>query len=220
MPTKRLHLIRHAQSLHNAAALVMPDEAPLKRDPALRDAALSPLGHQQAQALADEMAAIKDIELIVISPFTRAIQTAQHAFGDTQIPQLIHDLPRERLDSFCDVGRAPAQLAKDFPHLDFAHLENPWWYTVPATDAPFTQEPMEILAQRISAFVTWLQSRQEHCIAVVAHSTFLRVWTGVPFANAQRMEVILSGNLLHYSEQPLLCIPGKRDLAKAFTTPI
>ncbi|MFN3663975.1 histidine phosphatase family protein [Yoonia sp.] len=191
MSAKRLHLIRHAQSLHNAAALAVPDEELIKRDPALRDAALSPLGHQQARALADEMTAIKDIELIVISPFTRAIQTAQHAFGDADIPRLIHDLPRERLDSFCDVGRSPAQLAQDFPTLDFAHLDDPWWYHDPAHDAPFTQEPWDVLDQRINGFVAWLQGRPENRIAIVAHSTFLRIWTGTPFANAQRLEITL-----------------------------
>ncbi|MBQ2263583.1 MAG: histidine phosphatase family protein [Loktanella sp.] len=191
MSAKRLHLIRHAQSLHNAAALAVPDEELIKRDPALRDAALSPLGHHQAKALADEMTAVKDIELIVISPFTRAIQTAQHAFGDADITRLIHDLPRERLDSFCDVGRPPAQLAQDFPHLSFAHLDDPWWYHDPATDDPFTQEPWDVLDQRINGFVAWLQARPESCIAVVAHSTFLRVWTDTPFANAQRLEITL-----------------------------
>lgn len=191
MSPKRIHLIRHAQSLHNAMALTVADENTIKIDPALRDAALSPLGHQQAQALRSEMATVDGIELIIVSPFTRAIQTTLHAFGDTRVPRIVHDLHRERLDSFCDVGRSPTALAQDFPMLDFTHLDDPWWYTVPGATEPFTREPMDILDQRVSAFTDYLQSLPEDCIAVVGHSTFLRTLAGRPFANAERFEMTI-----------------------------
>lgn len=191
MSPKRIHLIRHAQSLHNAMALTVADENTIKIDPALRDAALSPLGHQQAQALRSEMATVKGIELIIVSPFTRAIQTMLHAFGDTQVPRIVHDLHRERLDSFCDVGRSPTALAQEFPMLDFAHLDDPWWYNTLGSPGPFAREPMDILDQRVDAFVAYLQSRPESCIVVVGHSTFLRALAGRPFANAERFEMMI-----------------------------
>lgn len=189
MPTKTIHLIRHAQSEHNARAQIAPDEEVVRLDPAMRDAPLTPLGHAQAQALAAEVSALHDIELIVTSPLTRAIQTMLAAFADHPAPRIVESLPREYLDSFCDIGRSPAALAADFPMLRFDHLDDPWWFVAPAHAAPFAREDQATLDLRVAAFRNWLTARPERHIAVIAHSSFLRRLTGTPFANAQRIVV-------------------------------
>lgn len=188
MPVKRVHFIRHAQSLHNARAETAPDEDAVRRDPGLRDAPLSDLGRRQAQALAAEVAMLPEIELVVISPLTRAVQTALAAFDGHPAPRLVQALHREHLDSWCDVGRPPADLTRDFPTLDFRHLENPWWH-VGTGPEPYVQEPIGALDRRVGAFADWLRARPEGCIAVVGHSTFLRRLTGQGFANAQRRAI-------------------------------
>lgn len=185
MPLKTLHFIRHAQSLHNALAETTADEDNLRRDPALRDAPLTDLGHAQARALAAEVAALREVELVVVSPLTRAIQTTLAAFDGHPAPRLVQALHREHLDSWCDVGSPPAVLARAFPMLDFAHLDDPWWH-VGADATPYAQEPLELLDRRVEAFAGWLRARPEGCIAVVGHGTFLRRLTGEGFANAQR----------------------------------
>lgn len=188
MPAKRIHFIRHAQSRHNALALTTPDEDTLRRDPTLRDARLTRLGEQQALALADEVSRLREIELVVVSPLTRAIQTMLAAFDGHPAPRLVEALHREHLDSWCDIGRSPGALARDFPMLDFGGLADPWWHVVDG-DEPYVREPPEALDGRVAAFGDWLRARPEDCIAVIGHGTFLRHLTGERFANAQRRAI-------------------------------
>jgi broad specificity phosphatase PhoE len=191
MPPKQIHLIRHAQSEHNARAREVPDEEVVRLDAAMRDAPLTPLGHAQAHALANEVAGLHQIELIVTTPLTRAIQTMLAAFGDHPAPRVVEPLHREYLDSFCDVGRPPDALSADFPMLRFDHLDDPWWYVAHAGNAPFAREDHSHFETRVEGFRHWLAARPEQTIAVVGHSTFLRRFTGVPFANAQRVVVTM-----------------------------
>ena len=92
-------------------------------------------------------------------------------------------------DSFCDIGRSPADLATDFPDFDFAQLDDPWWHDGPLAGAPYPREPLDAFEARFAAFADWLSDRPEACIAVVGHGTFLRRLTGTTFANAQRVEM-------------------------------
>lgn len=189
MTAKTIHFIRHAQSAHNARVLEATNEESVRLDPALRDARLTALGEAQAAALRDGIAALQGIELVVTSPLTRAIQTTLAAFDGHPAPRLVEQLHREHQDSFCDIGRAPAALAADFPVLRFDHLDDPWWHEDPAHDGPFARETLDALQRRVSAFRDWLSDRPERSLAVVGHGTFLRLLTDVPFANAQRVVV-------------------------------
>ena len=114
MSAKTIHFIRHAQSEHNARVIGALDEDVIRMDPALRDARLTALGHRQAHALDSELAALREIELVVTSPLTRAIQTTLAAFADHPAPRTVQPLHREHLDSFCDVGRSPTELTESF----------------------------------------------------------------------------------------------------------
>jgi len=175
------HFIRHAQSLHNALS------APGQPDPMVRDAALTELGLEQAQRLGAEIGAGQEFDLVVITPFTRAIQTALRAFGQSPAQRVILDLHREHLDSYCDVGRSPEHLGKLFPMFAFDHLDDPWWYVDETSDAPYEREPEEVLIKRVEAFSAWLKARPEQTIGVVGHGTFLWTLTGHRFQNAERL---------------------------------
>ncbi len=186
MPAKRIHFIRHAQSQHNARAALVADETPVRLDPTMRDAALTDLGHAQARAIAPGIRKLTGVEVVVVTPLTRAIQTMRHAFADHPAPRVVLDLHREHQWSFCDIGQPPATLAQAFPDLSFDHLPDPWWH-VDATDpGPFAIETAMMLDARIEAFRDWLADRPEHEIAVVGHGTFLNRLTGQKFDNTTR----------------------------------
>ncbi len=121
-PPKSIHLIRHGQSVFNAAF-----DSLTRIDPMIFDAPLSEIGVGQAQALRPAVQAL-GVELIVTSPLTRAIQTTLHAFGPDHAPIRVESLHCERLEHSGDVGRSPKALRGEFPHLAFDHLTDPWWH--------------------------------------------------------------------------------------------
>lgn len=176
---KTIHLIRHGQSTFNAAF----DET--RTDPLHFDARLTPLGHTQVAA-ARKLVDGEDYELVVTSPFTRAIETTLGLFAAAPKPILVEALHREFLASSCDVGRSPRDLAREFPALAFDHLDDPWWHDCEEKDAfGIPLEPEAICRARLADFRVWLADRKERRIAVIGHGTFFFHLTGVRLANCE-----------------------------------
>ena len=75
-------LVRHGQSLFNVDKVV-------NGDPAL-DRGLSEQGIEEAGQLGREIAALS-IDLAVVSPFPRALQTATISLGAREVPHLVDD---------------------------------------------------------------------------------------------------------------------------------
>src|SRR5918911_391090 len=73
---------RHGQSLFNVDNIV-------NGDPAL-DRGLSEQGIEEAERLAGQLAAIP-IDLVAVSPFPRALQTANIALDGRDVPHLVED---------------------------------------------------------------------------------------------------------------------------------
>jgi broad specificity phosphatase PhoE len=172
MPTTTVHLIRHGQSEFNAAF-----DSVKRVDPMIFDPRLTELGRAQARSIADPQRWSR-VEVVFASPLTRAIETAELVFAGHGAPLRIEALHRERTEHSGDVGRRPAALKADFPHLDFDHLDDPWWHHDPARPDAIAIESEETLAARVAAFAEWLRARAEREIAVVGHGTFLNRLTG------------------------------------------
>ena len=101
-------LLRHGQSefnLHFSAT---------RRDPGIVDPRLTELGHAQAEEAARQLAREK-LSRIIVSPYTRALQTAAPLARALDVPVLVMPLVRERYAFACDIGtpthRAGAGLA-------------------------------------------------------------------------------------------------------------
>lgn len=180
---KSIHLIRHGQSVFNAAF-----DAVARVDPMIFDAPLSPLGREQAAALRTEVHAL-GVELVVTSPLTRAIETTLHAFGLDHAPVHVEALHRERLEHSGDVGRSPRELRRDFPAFVFDHLDDPWWHSDGSHPQTIVLEPEDVLLGRVSSFRAWLAKRPERNIAVIGHGTFLNRLTGHQFRNCERLTI-------------------------------
>ena len=152
---KRVLFIRHGQGMHNTSMLGWY----------LVDPPLTPKGEEQARAL---NANIKDVagsvELVIVSPLLRAIQTALGGFEGCTVPFYVTPLVRERLGAPCDEGRPKSKLAKLLPAMPywggFAELPEEWW-CASCLETDFIE--------RIDAFMAFLASRPEKTIAVVGH---------------------------------------------------
>jgi broad specificity phosphatase PhoE len=176
-----IHLIRHGQSTFNAHY-----EA-TGRDPLHFDARLTETGLRQVAA-AREALADRHYDLVIASPLTRAIQTAQGIFG-TRAPIIIDAVHREWLNSSCDIGRSTADLALDFPMLDFAHLDDPWWHVEgPVGELGFVREPEHALLNRVTAFKDMIAARTEARIAVIGHGDFFHRLVGRQMMNCELVE--------------------------------
>jgi probable phosphoglycerate mutase len=75
-------LARHGQSLFNVDRVV-------NGDPEL-DRGLSEQGIEEAQRFAGQLAALP-VDLVAVSPFPRAIQTAEIALGAREVPHLVDE---------------------------------------------------------------------------------------------------------------------------------
>ncbi|SER17519.1 Broad specificity phosphatase PhoE [Faunimonas pinastri] len=182
---KRILCIRHGQSTFNAAS------AETGVDPLHFDAPLTELGHQQVRRAREAMRDIP-VELVVTSPLTRALQTTHGIFdGHPSGPRyLVEALHRERLESSCDVGRSPAELAPEHPAFSLDHLPDVWWHAEGEPDERgICVEPLEALQARLAQFRIVLQGRPEQTIAVVGHGTFFFHLTGRWLDNCEILEL-------------------------------
>ncbi|TDH73667.1 uncharacterized protein CCR75_007032 [Bremia lactucae] len=202
--TKTLYCIRHGESTYNEWRLrsLWSFSWMWVRDPMIVDAPLSTMGHKQVAKLHELIQSThldKKIQVIITSPLTRAIETAIGVFPATNVPIIVDPLCREMLDTACDVGRVPTELAQHFvaqQDIDFSKLNSTWWLndgaggpsnasraTIVAPKTPNEvlplRESQEDLDARIRDFVTKLEERPEQHIAVVGHSSYFKRMLGM-----------------------------------------
>jgi broad specificity phosphatase PhoE len=183
--TKTIHFIRHAEGYHNDINRQYGDDTPVTYTTPdawqYQDAKLTPKGIQQCVHVRQTMIhGVIHPELIVVSPFTRTLQTAHLLFSSHRIPFLVHDLCGERRGKFtCDKRRSKSQIVQelqplytytnetiDFTTYAYATEEDEIWDT--------EREADHIVTQRCIAMMQWLGSRPERDIAVVTHSSWLK----------------------------------------------
>jgi broad specificity phosphatase PhoE len=167
-------LLRHGQSyfnLHFTATRV---------DPGIEDPELTPLGREQAAAAARQLAD-RALTRIIVSPYTRALQTAEPIIALHPVPVVVMHEVRERAAFTCDIGSRPDRLAERFPRHDFAHLPPKWWDEGVETEAATVSRANDfraLMAGRPDAATTLL----------VGHWAFILALTGVPLANGEILE--------------------------------
>jgi len=191
MTAKTILCIRHGESTFNRAWRVTPV------DPLHFDAPLSETGHEQVRQARPTLADLP-VEIVIVSPLTRALQTALGLFGDHPgaPPMLVAQLARERVENSCDVGRSPALLAAEFPSINVAHLDDVWWHAEGEPDERgICVEPLETVDARVAEFRSFLLERPERVIAVVAHGTFFFHLTGRHLANCEVARIGLQADV-------------------------
>lgn len=150
----------------------------------LRDARMTAKGKLQCEELRKlliKLEAVKHLkpELVVVSPLTRAMETAALVFPDNDIPIKLWPGMQEHVVNICDVGRPVSVLQSEFPRFDFSHIQDNWW------SVPLARETPQGLQQRIAAFQNWLKSIPQKVVVLVGHGHFLReLLRGTPSESA------------------------------------
>ncbi|VAH24999.1 unnamed protein product [Triticum turgidum subsp. durum] len=195
---KTIYLVRHAHGFHNAA-----EESDIidHTSPTLLDAQLTPLGWSQVDCLREHVTKsglAKKIELVIVSPLMRTMQTAVGVFGGGNYTDGV-SAPPLMVEGAEDSGRQPISslncppflaveacreklsvLTSDkrssitryrtlFPAIDFSLIEN----DEDVLWGPDVIETDESVVARGMNLFDWLWTREEKEIAIVTHCGFL-----------------------------------------------
>ncbi len=185
--TSQIHLVRHAESIHNVT-----------KDFSLMDPPLTLLGHQQAKELVRTFPYSSRVGIILVSPLRRAIETTLSAFphvldveyfdpdsscGVIDGAKLLLDADlQERSALPCDTGSATQVLTRDFPRLDFSGLTEGWQIKegpYSATEAAVEKRAKRV-RQRLMELSEALAEVAKRDVVIVTHGGFMKVLSGEP----------------------------------------
>ena len=176
---KDLWILRHGQATHNPRAEAAKDAGcsherflELMREDDSLDSPLTPLGQQQADAVAQRLQGLResnDFDLVVSSPLSRALETADRAWSSCS--------NRVCIEGFREINgwllnakrRSKSELEDRFPHWDVSHLEH-------HDDVLWTDEleTNAACSDRGYAGLQWIYQRPESSVLLVAHGGILR----------------------------------------------
>jgi broad specificity phosphatase PhoE len=165
----RMILMRHGQSEFNRLFSAN------KRDPGIVDPPLTDAGHAQAASAAAALAGA-GISRIVVSPYTRALQTAAPVARALGVPVTVTPVIRERYHFSCDIGSPRSALAAAWPEHDFSAIDEVWW--------PEATESPESTTARAAAFRAEMRAALDwRETLVVSHWAFLLTFSGESLEN-------------------------------------
>ena len=162
--SKTLFLIRHGQSIANRDY----DESI-----AYRDAGLTEQGIAQAKALQKELE-LSELDLVVVSPLTRALQTCQNALPPSYSgPILVLPDIAEVCSSYYSCGQKRSIVQPKFPDsFDWSNvpMDEIWWWQY---DQRNRSETGDYQRKRMEKFRSFIKERPEKRIAVFSHGDYL-----------------------------------------------
>ncbi|GBQ68150.1 fructose-2,6-bisphosphatase [Ameyamaea chiangmaiensis NBRC 103196] len=162
-------ILRHCQSEFNRFFTVS------RIDPGIPDAPLSVEGRRQAGALSAALSGER-IERILVSPYTRALQTAAPIAARLGLTPELAPLAREQSFFACDIGSPASRLAREWPTIDFSTLDEVWWTSDPESDAAAVAR-----ADRLRAELR--ASGPHETTLLISHWAFLRAFAGRAMPN-------------------------------------
>ncbi|CAE7203908.1 unnamed protein product [Symbiodinium natans] len=168
---RHVFLLRHGEAEHNVSDEDVPD------------APLTAQGRGQANAWQHRMEEY-DFEVVLISPLTRAIQTACYAFQEEECPLTVVRSARELW--WDDVANQPGTLESVSEVL----RQLPRGQEVQGLKAALAIKGPSTEAESIREFRTVLASRPERTIAVVTHWGVINALCGQGADNCEMMECL------------------------------
>ena len=165
---KLLYLIRHGLAKHNENFLKYGEETFF--DPKYVDTHLIEEGVQQSIQLGETWQNIDDIELVLVSPLYRTLETATNIFKNKDIPIISLENLREYPlgQHTCNKRSSKELLIQDFPNIDFDDIKGAdyLWKSDKG-------EEISSLEKRIDTIKNYIQKRNEKTICIVSHTIFL-----------------------------------------------
>ncbi|KAL7513536.1 hypothetical protein ACHAXN_012009 [Cyclotella atomus] len=206
---KRIMVLRHGQAIHNPRAELARENGcsfeeflQLMHEDDAFDADLTALGEEQAKQaglIGHVQDALQKVDMIVSSPLSRAIHTADlfHNTTSNSSPKRVAiEHFREINGKLLNAKRRPrTELETIFPHWNFSH--------VPSTDATWTEElePHHECSERGYKGLLWIMQQNETNILLVAHGGLLKM-----MMNDHPRVVLVDGRNKHPSNDMDRCV--------------
>lgn len=171
--------IRHGQAKHNVSWKALNE-----KDPELTKHGIKQTQDLKAMILNEFPNYFEDVELIIVSPLNRTIQTL-NILIDNKWKQykdkiILQPLSAERGNKLCDIGNNKRDLLLQFPDLEliqsWSDLKQEWW---------IYPEQVDSFEKRIINFKSWIQLRPERNILVVSHCGVIQSLTTKNLQNAE-----------------------------------
>ncbi len=173
-----MYLLRHGQSQFNVTY------AKTRIDPNIPDPELTEEGRNQIRSAAISLKE-KEITNVLVSPYTRTLQTAEIVTDILKLPVTIEALVREHAFFSCDIGSPASNLSKAWPHLDFDGLHEHWWPDLNETEEQVKVRCQEF-QQKMLALGDWSKT------LVISHWAFIRGLTGEEIINGGILNIDLA----------------------------
>ena len=164
-----LYCIRHGEAIHNI--LYKQQGMKIFFDKEFYDTKLTNLGHNQAIELGKTWTDKNKIELVIVSPLTRTLQTAQNIFKGMNIKMIAFENVKEYPQGkhTCNRRSKLSSLKKYFPEIDFTNIiteEDTLW-------DPDNIESIDSLLARINQMYDFIETTKYKNIALVGHNGFI-----------------------------------------------
>jgi broad specificity phosphatase PhoE len=166
---KRLFFIRHGEAQHNIAWYKYGEKAYYMKE--ITDPKLTNIGEGQAIHLGNNFKEKNSIDLVIVSPLMRCLQTATNIFMGENVQIIACEEAREFPMGlqYTNKRSNKSLLRKEFPHVNFINLKTD-------EDKLWNSERLETLDElnaRTKNLYDYIKKRPEKNIAVVSHSTFI-----------------------------------------------
>ena len=167
---KTLYFIRHGLALHNQ--LFAKEGAKAFYNPRGIDAPLIKEGWAQSSRL-NETINDFSIDLVLVSPLLRTLQTANEVFRGTNIPiKCVENLREYPIGSqTCNQRVQIEKRMREFTRIDFSEIGRN-----PEIDYQESDETILDLDMRIESMKEYIRALPHSNIAIVSHSSFIGQW--------------------------------------------
>tara|TARA_B100001142_G_C14163052_1_gene589246 strand:- start:308 stop:880 length:573 start_codon:yes stop_codon:yes gene_type:complete len=165
-----LYCIRHGYSLHNDLFKKIGEKA--YRLPECTDSYLLKSGIEDAMNFnLKYFSKLQNVDLVLVSPLTRALQTADICFTGLNVPVIVLDILKEwpnGLDT-PNYRKNKSELKNRFSKFNFDYIKS-------EEDDNWNKEREETIDElkiRINSFENFIRERKEMKICVIGHTSFL-----------------------------------------------
>ena len=162
-------LLRHGQSHFNVHYVAT------RQDPGIVDPGLTEDGVAQVEDAAAQLEG-RGLRRILVSPYSRTLETAEIVAQRLGLEVTINILVRERAYFTCDIGTPRSELAARWPGLHFGELDEQWW---PERES---EAELAVRCERFHGAAAGMDDWSE--VLVVTHWGFIRGLTGQEVPNA------------------------------------